>query len=192
MADTKQTKTVGEHAVAAELARRGWAPAMTRDGLERTDILAVEQTGNRAMVEVQVKAARGRGPGLSWPIGEKSQQPALNPREWFVMVAIDDLVTEPLRFFIVPRDHVAAAAWIEHMNWLTEPGIAHGVRNVGPERSRVTLPTFAGYENAWSTLAAPADEAPIILPPKFHSYAQEVTRVGLPLHHPWHTSLPSW
>src|SRR3954451_24010296 len=30
--DTKQTKTIGEHHVAAELARRGWAPALTRDG----------------------------------------------------------------------------------------------------------------------------------------------------------------
>jgi hypothetical protein len=192
VADTKQTKTIGEHAVAAELARRGWAPALTRDGLERTDILAVELAGNRTLVEVQVKAARGRGPRLSWPLGEKSQQPALHPREWFVMVAIDELVSEPLRFFIVPRDHVAAAAWIEHMNWLTAPGIAPGVRNVGPERSRVTLPTFAGYENAWSSLGEPTDETPILLPPTFHGYAEETERVGLPPGHPWTNNLPSW
>jgi hypothetical protein len=43
--DTKQTKTIGEHHVASELARRGWAPALTRDGLERTDILAVLTEG---------------------------------------------------------------------------------------------------------------------------------------------------
>lgn len=41
MSDTQMTKSVGEHWVCAELARRGWAPALTRDGLERTDILAV-------------------------------------------------------------------------------------------------------------------------------------------------------
>jgi len=192
MADTKQTKTIGEHAVAAELARRGWAPALTRDGLERTDILAVEPGGNRTMVEVQVKAARGRGPRLSWPLGEKSQQPAVGLREWFVMVAVDELVTAPLRFFVVPRDHVAAAAWIEHMNWLTEPGIAGGVRNVGPERSRVTLSTFAGYENAWSTLAEPTDQVPILLPTEFHAYAEDSSRVGLPPDHPWKAALPSW
>ena len=40
MADTKQTKSIGEHWAASELARRGWAPAFTRDGLARTDILA--------------------------------------------------------------------------------------------------------------------------------------------------------
>lgn len=47
--DTTQTKTIGEHHVASELARRGWAPALTRDGLERTDILAVhtEPTSRR-------------------------------------------------------------------------------------------------------------------------------------------------
>jgi hypothetical protein len=37
-------KTVGEHWVCATLARYGWAPALTRDGLERTDILAVSTT----------------------------------------------------------------------------------------------------------------------------------------------------
>lgn len=36
----------------AELARHGWAPAMSRDGLERTDILAVlADPENRRMVE---------------------------------------------------------------------------------------------------------------------------------------------
>lgn len=57
MADTKQTKTVGEHHVAAELARRGWAPALTRDGVERTDILAVDTLGS---------AAADRSPGQSY------------------------------------------------------------------------------------------------------------------------------
>lgn len=71
MVDTKQTKTIGEHYVAAELARRGWAPAFTRDGLERTDILAVKVDGApRRMIEIQVKAARGpRFERISWPLG---------------------------------------------------------------------------------------------------------------------------
>ncbi|WP_308796342.1 hypothetical protein [Agromyces silvae] len=75
MVDTKQTKTIGEHHVAAELARRGWAPALTRDGLERTDILAVLAEGHqRRLVEIQVKAARGsKVDGISWPLGSKSR-----------------------------------------------------------------------------------------------------------------------
>ena len=75
MRDTKQSKTIGEHHVAAEMARRGWAPALTRDGLERTDILAVLTTGEqRLLVEVQVKTARGaRMESISWPLGRVSQ-----------------------------------------------------------------------------------------------------------------------
>ncbi|MGN7192442.1 hypothetical protein [Curtobacterium sp. MCBA15_004] len=192
MVDTKQTKTIGEHAVAAELARHGWAPALTRDGLERTDILAVQLGGDRTMVEVQVKAARGSGPRLSWPLGEKSQQPSLHRHEWFVMVAIDDDLSAPLRYFVVPRDHVAASAWIQHMDWLTTPGIPAGTRNAGPERSRVPLPTFARYEDAWSSLALPTNEVPVLLPPKFHALATETSRVGLPKGHPWHDELPRW
>lgn len=41
MVDTKMVKTVGEHWVCATLARRNWAPALTRDAIARTDIPAV-------------------------------------------------------------------------------------------------------------------------------------------------------
>jgi hypothetical protein len=80
--DTKQTKTIGEHHVAAELARRGWAPALTRDGLERTDILAVLTEGEqRRMVEIQVKAARAAAmDSISWPLGTRAQGPSLHQR----------------------------------------------------------------------------------------------------------------
>ena len=85
MADTKQTKTIGEHHVASELARRGWAPALTRDGLERTDILAVFTTPEkRRMIEVQVKTARESGAGLvNWPLGAKAQGLSKHEREYF-------------------------------------------------------------------------------------------------------------
>jgi hypothetical protein len=43
--DTKQTKSIGEHHVCSMLARWAWAPALTRDGLARTDILAVFTRG---------------------------------------------------------------------------------------------------------------------------------------------------
>jgi hypothetical protein len=136
MRDTKQSKTIGEHHVAAEMARRGWAPALTRDGLERTDILAVLTTGEkRVLVEVQVKTARGsRMERISWPLGEKSQRPSAHQREYFVMVAVPDDNSLAPRSFVVPPIHVAAAAWIEHMDWLTTAGIAPGKRNAPVDR----------------------------------------------------------
>lgn len=132
MVDTKQTKTIGEHYAAAELARRGWAPALTRDGLERTDILAVHIGAKRRLVEVQVKTAMNTAwKYVNWPLGEKSQQPSASGHEYFVMVgALTDLTTPP-RYFVLPRAHVAAAAWITHQHWLTEPGIPAGVTSHG-------------------------------------------------------------
>ncbi|WP_278314943.1 hypothetical protein [Lolliginicoccus levis] len=193
MVDTKQTKTIGEHHVAAELARRDWAPALTRDGLERTDILAVLARGeNRRMVEIQVKTARGPvQDSMSWPLGAKSQGPSLHGREYFVMVAVPVDHEEKPRCFIVPRSHVAAAAWIQHMDWLTEPGIPAGKRNAPVDRSRVPLTIFAPYEQRWDLLLIDDRDAPILLPRRFRSLAQE-QRVGLPPGHPWREQLPYW
>lgn len=46
---------------------------MTRDGQDRTDILAVKTTGDRQMIEAQVKAARGLASPVNCPLGVKSQ-----------------------------------------------------------------------------------------------------------------------
>lgn len=193
VADTKQTKTIGEHYVAAELARRGWAPALTRDGLERTDILAVlADPDNRRMVEIQVKTARGAARrSISWPLGSKSQGPSEHEREYYVMVTVPHDLTPTPRNFVVPRPHVVAAAWIEHMNWLTEPGIEPGKRNAPVERSRVPLSTFERYEDRWDLLLVNESEAPVLLPERYRDLAQE-ERVGLPPGHAWHAVLPEW
>lgn len=189
--DTKQTKSIGEHWVASELARRDWAPALTRDGLERTDILAVRTSGERHQIEVQVKSARSSGDRTSWPLGAKAQQPPVHGREWFVMVAASPDVSMPLRGFVVPRAHAAAAAWIGHMNWLTDPNAEPGKRNAGVERSRVYLPTFAAYEDRWDLLDLPTEDVPVLLPSEYREFAT-TERVGLPPLHPWRQELPKW
>lgn len=193
MRDTKQSKTIGEHHVAAEMARRGWAPALTRDGLERTDILAVLTTGQkRLLVEVQVKTARGaRMNSISWPLGEKSQGPSAHEHEFFVMVAVPDDNALPPRSFVVPRIHVAAAAWIQHMDWLTEIGVPAGKRNAPVERSRVLLGTFEPYEDRWDLLEVEQRDVPVLLPASYRGLALD-ERVGLPQGHEWRKALPLW
>ncbi len=193
MADTKQTKTIGEHYAAAELARRGWAPALTRDGLERTDILAVMAEGaGRRLVEIQVKTARGeKAERVSWPLGNKSQAPSAHEREYFVLVAVPlDHSVRP-RSFVVPRIHVAAAAWIAHMNWLTDPGAAIGKRNAPVDRSRVGVDTFIRYEDRWDLLELDQADAPVLLPPIYREYALS-PRVGLREDHEWQRGMPEW
>lgn len=193
--DTKQTKTIGEHHVAAELARRGWAPALTRDGLERTDILAVMAEGSdRRLVEIQVKGARGpRMDAISWPLGPKSQAPSLHEREYFVLVAVPGNLSEQPRSFVVPRIHVAAAAWISHMNWLTDPHAPAGTRNAPVERARVLLRVFASYEDRWDLLEIDQEDSPVLLPAGYRVLALD-ERVGLPPGHEWNRAhaLPAW
>lgn len=191
MADTKMVKTVGEHWVSAALARRGWAPALTRDGLERTDILAVaSHLEHRPTVEVQVKTASGSSDTSSWLVGHKAQQPALSQREWFVFVLLPGIPAHP-RAFVVPRDHVAAAAWIIHQDWLTDPSAAPGQRNTPVDRARVNVRVWRNYEDRWDLLAVPTPQVPVLLPTWVRKKALE-ERVGIPQGHPWAKSLPNW
>lgn len=191
MRDTKQTKTIGEHWACCELARRGWAPALTRDGIERTDILAVKNHGHRLMVEVQVKTTIAAAGRVSWHLGSVARSVAVGDHEWVVLVAADPEPEGPLRSFVMPRSHVSAAAWISHMDWLTATDAPEGKRTAPVEQARVKSEVFAGYEDRWDMLEGPTDEVLVLLPTLFRSLATE-QRVGLPPEHPWHQDLPYW
>ncbi|WP_415853625.1 hypothetical protein [Sinomonas sp. G460-2] len=191
MTDTKGPKSAGEHWVCSVLAQTGWAAALTRDGLERTDILAV-QTGSvgRQAIEVQVKTASpSRRP--NWPLGSKAQLPALSRHEWFALVVLQADPTVAPRTFIVPRDHVAAGAWIHHQDWLTDPTARPGKRNADASRAHVPVEVFERYENRWEFLGTPTDQVPVLLPRRLRELARD-ERVGLPEGHPWRLALPDW
>ncbi|MCU6479788.1 hypothetical protein [Arthrobacter sp. A2-55] len=191
MVDTKMTKSSGEHWVCTMLSRLNWGVALTRDGLERTDILAVKADETSRMIAVQVKAASGASHRTSWPVTSKAQTPAVNDHEWFVFVALPQDLALPPRSFVVPRDHVAAAAWIAHMDWLTDPTAQPGKRNAPVDRSRVYMKVWERYENRWDLLERSAYEAEVLLPRHYRELAQ-LDRVGLPPKHPWKIRLPEW
>ncbi|OLT53439.1 hypothetical protein BJF89_17595 [Corynebacterium sp. CNJ-954] len=193
MVDTKQSKTAGEYHVAAELARRDWAPALTRDGLARTDILAVNTVRpDRRQIEIQVKASRGPvTKNTSWALGLKDQGPSAHEREYYVLVALPDDLLAPPRNFIVPRVHLSAATFISHRDWLTEPGIEPGIRNAGHDRARVKLPVFAAYEDRWDLLNYDQSQVPVLLPHHYQALATD-PRVGLPAGHEWNHHFPEW
>ena len=147
MADNKLTKSIGAHWACAELARWGWSPALTRDGLARTDVLAVAtHLSTRPTIEVQVKTAN-ENPGVTtWLLGEKGEASALSEREWFVLVVVPRQRAQAVRGFVAPRDHVSAATWIVHQQWLTEPGVPAGRRNAPHSRARVRVSVLEGIE----------------------------------------------
>lgn len=192
--DTKRTKTVGEHWAASELARWGWAPAMTRDGIERTDILAVHAVGERTQIEVQVKTANGAGLRTRWRLNEKTQQPpASRPR------MVRACPRRPRHDEAGARVHRATStpqrgAWIRHQDWLTEPGVPAGKRNADHTQTYVPAKVFERYEARWDLMELRTTEVPVMLPHRFRELAQD-PRVGLPEEHPWHPEndgLPKW
>ena len=187
MSDTKMVKLVGEHWVCSVMAGFGWGVALTRDGLERTDILAVHQESRRT-IEVQVKTA-SHMPQPNWRLGLKAQSPERTDHEWFVLVSLAAVPAGAHRAFVVPRNHVAAAAWISHQHWLTEPGVVAGKRTAGHDQARVPASVFEGYEGRWDLLNSPTPSVAVMLPLAFKTLALG-SRVGLPAHHPWRDKLP--
>jgi hypothetical protein len=185
------TKTVGEHWVCATLARHNWAPALTRDGIARTDILAVgTHLTHRPAVEIQVKTASGTGSKTSWQLGGVTQVIAASQHEWFVPVLLPD-IPQPPRAFIIPRDHVSAATWIVHENWRTDPSAPAGKRNAGLSQARIQLIIWQDYEDRWDLLGTPTSDVPVLLPQWLRQRAHE-QRVGLPPGHPWNQAMPQW
>jgi len=91
----------------------------------------------------------------------------------------------------VPRVHISAAAWIEHMQWLNDPTVPAGKRNAGIERARSLISTFIGYEDRWDFLLEDQSKSPVLLPPHFREWAQQAD-IGLPKEHPWIEALPKW
>ena len=83
--DTKLSGSAGEHYVCSMLARIGWAASLTRDGLARTDILAVQASAERRMIKVQVKTITA---GM-WPLGAKGTAGALSLRSPVVGSRVD-------------------------------------------------------------------------------------------------------
>lgn len=191
VSDTKAVKSVGEFWTCCKLAMNGWAPALTRDGLERTDILAERshEPFNVAQISVQVKTSRNE----RWALNPAKIGGQRSSYEWFVLVGWDES-SQRLSSYIVPRNHVSAGAWLGHMMWLTDP-TAKRARNCGPEQARIGTSIFGEYKDQWDFLLYPTDEVPILLPHELHEFAETTNNPDgkLPDWHPWTgDNLPNW
>jgi hypothetical protein len=183
--DKKLVKSVGEHWVCSELARRGWATALTRDGMARTDILAVNtELPDRPMIEVQVKSATPKTADYwaNWPIGKIIGSRDESSREWFVLVVLTHGFA-PLYGYVVPRDHLTAATYLQHQNWLTDPD-ANKDRTAPVGMARLGEEVLAQYRDRWDLLERPTSDCLDLLPAELTALIDD-PRVGLPDGHPW-------
>ena len=70
------------------------------------------------------------GTKARWRVGEKDVHPATSASQWYVFVKLEgDFPPATATFFIVPKDHAAAAIWINHEAWRTDPAGKPGTRN---------------------------------------------------------------
>jgi hypothetical protein len=150
--------------------------------------VAVHSSTTR-LVEVQVKTA-SYTPRPNWRLNLKAQERSKSDHR-FVLVALGPWPTEGTNGFVVPRNHVAAAAWITHENWRTEPGVEPGKRNAGIDRARVSATVFEGYLDRWDLLHEPTSDVPVLLPADYRDLTLS-DRVGVPLAHPWRENMPNW
>ncbi|HET6203338.1 MAG TPA: hypothetical protein VFI25_11110 [Planctomycetota bacterium] len=109
---TSDTGHAGEHLVMAELLRRGYAAALTRDGSLGIDILAASPDGART-VAIQVKTKKR---SRRWRLRAKDE------RRTAVVYVLVDLVGERPRFYVVPGAVVAENIARKHRQWLAAPG----------------------------------------------------------------------
>ena len=188
MNDKKLVATRGEHWVCSVLAAHGWAPALTRDGVERTDVLAADSESGR-LVAIQVKTASASR-SANWLINLKAQEPERRPNEWFVLVELSGSPSAANRSFVVPRNHVAAATFISHRAWESDPA-AKRTRSAGLKAARVRPELFEGYLDRWDLLQVPTTEVPVLLPSALRAL-QEERGIVLPVSHPWHAAPPDW
>jgi hypothetical protein len=140
------------------------------------------------MIEVQVKTIRSG----NWPLGRKGRLRDLSGREWFVFVKLGLPPGLP-ESYVVPRDHVAAATWIGHHAWRTDPEVEPGRRNAPLELARVGVETWVGYRDRWDQLAEETESVPVLLP-CWTRDPIELDRIGLPPDHPWNDRqrIPEW
>jgi hypothetical protein len=169
------TGAAGEFFVAAELARRGWAPSVTPKGVERTDVLA-QHLETKRVVALQVKATTT---GTAFTLGEKDETVSEAENEWYVLVGLtasNDLPT----YYVLPRNHVATLIYVHHRVWLTQ-----SARNGQPHRDNprraINSRNLAEGEGAWDRLQHATTAVPLRVTPFYRELLKERERVGIPL-----------
>lgn len=175
---TGLTGAAGEYYVAAELSLRGWLATPTIKNAPGTDVLA-QYREKGILVAIQTKTA---SMGNQFMVHESIERSSAADNEWVVLVKLHELGTRP-SFFILPHDHVAAAAYAQHRRWLGTPG-REGKQHNDTARRMLIAKQFVGYEDRWDLLLRPTTEVPNLLG---DDHAECISLWGVP---PGHRGMP--
>lgn len=172
---TGLTGAAGEYYVAAELSLRGWLATPTIKNAPGTDVLA-QYREKGILVAIQTKTA---SLGNQFMVNASMERPSSANNEWVVLVKLHELGSRP-SFFIVPHDHVAAAAYAQHKRWLGTPGRGGRQHRDNPRRMLIAK-QFLDYEDRWDLLLRHTSEVPNLLGA---DYSECIALWGVPPGHP--------
>jgi hypothetical protein len=168
---TQLTGAAGEFFVAAELARRGWAPSITPSGVEGTDIMA-QHAETRRVIAVQVKASKSR----RFTLSVRDERPSVTMDEWYVLVSLES--ADSPRYWVLPRNHVTALIYTSHRVWLSKKSVTGTPHRDNPRRSINTDRLVEG-EAEWARLLLSTSEIPLRLAPFYQDVFREAQDLGI-------------
>jgi hypothetical protein len=169
------TGAAGEYFVAAELSRRGWLATVTIKNSPDTDVLG-QWPETEALVAIQTKTA---SPGNHFRLHKKNEAPAKRDGQWFVLVALGREQDHP-RYYVVPRNHIAAMVYLEHQEWLSKPGPGGRAHRENDQRV-LKHEDVVGYLERWDLLRQPTANVRFLGAERFLLLAKTH---GLPVGHP--------
>jgi len=174
--NTSRVGAAGAFDTAAQLAQRGWDASLTTGNTPRTDILAQHAETQRT-IAVQCKTTTG-----DWDFMLSKGCEATSPSgrdEWFVLVNLLGFDVRP-RFFVMPRNVVAAYVYIGHRVWL-KGSAANGAPHKDSTMRKVERDIATPYLERWDLMEKPAEEVPYWLPDAVFEWEPQI---GLPEGHP--------
>lgn len=167
--------TAGEYHVVAELSKRGWLATITIKNAPGTDVLA-QHVDTGTLIAIQTKTSTDSD---SFMLNIKDETPTEKDDSWYVLVRLRGLDQRP-DFYVMPRNHVAAACFVGHRNWLSKPGRGGKERRDNPMRG-IHQSEIQPYREQWEWLWQPTSSVEYQLPDWF---ARHVVTFGLPAGHP--------
>jgi hypothetical protein len=108
----------------------------------------------------------------------KDELPSASDNEFFIFAHLESLDQRP-RFFVLPRNLVAALIYVDHRLWLKTPARNGQPQNHSDRRS-VRIDDVRIYEDSWGLLEEPASD--VFKAPVW--FVEHWREFGLPLGHP--------
>jgi len=166
---TELTGVAGEYYVAAQLAHRGWTPALLHAGASHLDLLARGPDGRHLGIQVKATATGSCAMSIT-----RTLPVVAGENDWMVMVDLD--ASQPDRqadFFIVPLVVAELFAWLgyeAHELWKEQAGKATRVGGTTWLKPR----DFAPYRGRWDLLDCDARTVPFEFSGGFDKWLEAV------------------